>query len=93
LDSAQALPPRRLQSPDVARLPRDATNVVLVGPNGVGKSTLARNIAHHAVIHGHIALFASAGQMLGDLTALDSDSVLRRRLHHYVRSSAWRLGV
>ncbi|HEY6256540.1 MAG TPA: IS21-like element helper ATPase IstB [Xanthobacteraceae bacterium] len=65
----------------------DATNVVLVGPNGVGKSTLARNIAHHAVIHGHTVLFASAGQMLGDLAALDSDSALRRRLHHYVRPS------
>jgi ATPase subunit of ABC transporter with duplicated ATPase domains len=23
------------------------------GPNGVGKSTLARNIAHQALIHGH----------------------------------------
>jgi len=65
----------------------DATNVVLVGPNGVGKSTLARNIAHHALIHGHTVLFASAGQMLGDLAALDSDSALRRRLRHYTRPS------
>jgi DNA replication protein DnaC len=63
----------------------DATNVVLVGPNGVGKSTLARNIAHQALIHGHTVLFTSAGQMLGDLAALDSDSALRRRLHHYAR--------
>ena len=31
---------------------RDATNAVLVGPNGVGKSTLAQNIAHQALIHG-----------------------------------------
>jgi DNA replication protein DnaC len=65
----------------------DATNVVLVGPNGVGKSTLARNIAHQALIHGHTVLFASAGQMLGDLAALDSDSALRRRLRHYARPS------
>jgi DNA replication protein DnaC len=34
----------------------DATNVVLVGPNGVGKSTLAQNIAHQALIHGHTAV-------------------------------------
>ena len=63
----------------------DATNVVLVGPNGVGKSTLAQNIAHQALIDGHTVLFTSAGQLLGDLCALDSDSALRRRLRHYAR--------
>jgi DNA replication protein DnaC len=63
----------------------DATNVVLVGPNGIGKSTLAQNIAHQALIHGHTVLFTSAGQLLGDLCALDSDSALRRRLRHYAR--------
>ena len=61
----------------------DATNAVLVGPNGIGKSTLARNITHQAILHGHTALFVSAGQMLGDLAALDSDSALRRRLRYY----------
>jgi len=60
-----------------------ATNVVLQGPNGVGKSTLAKNLAHQAVVHGHTVLFTTAGQMLGDLAALDSDSALRRRLRHY----------
>jgi DNA replication protein DnaC len=63
----------------------DATNVVLVGPNGVGKSTLAQNIAHQALVHGHTVLFTSAGQLLGDLSALDSDTALRRRLRHYAR--------
>jgi len=62
---------------------KDATNVVLVGPNGVGKSTLARNIAYQALLQGHTVLFTSAGQLLGDLAALDSDSALRRRLRHY----------
>ena len=45
----------------------DAGNVVLVGPNGVGKSTLAQNIAHQALIAGHTVLFTSAGQLLGDV--------------------------
>ena len=63
----------------------DATNVVLVGPNGIGKSMMAQNIAHQALIHGHTVLFATAGQLLGDLCALDSDSALRRRLRHYAR--------
>ncbi|MER8556867.1 ATP-binding protein [Mesorhizobium sp. M1217] len=62
---------------------RDAGNAVLIGPNGVGKSTFARNIAHHAVLNGHTALFTSAGQLLGDLAAIDSASALRRRLAHY----------
>jgi DNA replication protein DnaC len=66
---------------------KDATNVVLVGPNGIGKTTLARNLAHQALIHGHTVLFTSAGQLLGELASLDSDSVLRRRLRHYVAPS------
>lgn len=61
----------------------DATNALLVGPNGIGKSTLARNLAHEALIHGHTVLFTSAGQLLGELASLDSDSALRRRLRHY----------
>jgi DNA replication protein DnaC len=66
---------------------KDAANAVLVGPNGVGKTTLARNLAHQALIHGHTVLFTNAGQMLGDLAALDSDSALRRRIRHYAAPS------
>lgn len=61
----------------------DATNVVLLGPNGVGKSMLACNLGHQALIEGRTVLFTTAGQLLGDLAALDSDSALRRRLRHY----------
>jgi DNA replication protein DnaC len=62
---------------------KEAANAVFVGPNGVGKSMLAQNIAHQAVIQGYTVLFTSAGQLLGDLCALDSDSTLQRRLRHY----------
>jgi len=61
----------------------DATNVVFVGPNGVGKSMCAANIGHQAVLAGHTVLFITAGQLLGDLAALDSDSALRLRLRRY----------
>lgn len=61
----------------------NAVNVVLVGPNGVGKSMLAKNIAHQAVIRGHTVRFTNAGELLGDLAALESDTSLRRRLHQY----------
>ena len=61
----------------------DASSVVLFGTNGVGKTMVALNIAHQAVLQGHTALFTTAGQMLSELAALDSDSALRRRMQHY----------
>jgi len=61
-----------------------ATNIVLMGPNGVGKSTLARNIVYEAVMAGHSARFVAASHMLADLAAQDSDRALRRRIRHYV---------
>jgi DNA replication protein DnaC len=60
-----------------------AANAILVGASGLGKSMIAQNIAHQAVLNGHTALFTTAGQLLGELAALDSDSALRRRLRHY----------
>ena len=63
----------------------EAVNVILVGPNGVGKSLIAQNLAHQAVLHGHSALFVNAAQMLGDLAAQDGDNALRRRFAHYAR--------
>src|ERR1700723_1562898 len=62
---------------------KDATNVIFIGPNGVGKTTLAKNIAHQALMAGHTVLFATAGKLLGDLAAMETDSALRRRLRHY----------
>ena len=50
---------------------------------GVGKSTIARNIAHQAVLQGHSVLFTGASQMLNELAAQDGDSALRRRLKRY----------
>lgn len=64
---------------------QEAGNAVLIGPNGVGKSTIARNIAHQAVIAGYTVLFTTAAAMLGDLAAQDGDLALKRRLNHYVR--------
>ena len=62
---------------------KDASNVVLVGPNGVGKTMCACNLGYQAVLAGHTALFTTAGQLLGELAALDSDSGLRRKLRQY----------
>jgi DNA replication protein DnaC len=63
----------------------EAANAILLGPNGVGKSTLARNIAHQAVLAGHTVLCTSAAQMLNELAAADGDNALRHRLSVYAR--------
>lgn len=60
-----------------------ASNAILVGASGLGKTMIAQNIAHQAVLQGHTVLFATAGQLLGELAGLDSDSALRYRLRRY----------
>lgn len=61
----------------------DAINPVLIGSNGVGKSTIAKNIGHTAVMQGHTVLFTTAANMLNDLAAQDGDIALHRRLAYY----------
>ena len=63
----------------------EGMNVVLIGPNGVGKSMLAQNITHGAVMAGHTARFTLASEMLNDLAAQDGRNALRRRLAWFVR--------
>jgi DNA replication protein DnaC len=58
-------------------------NLVLVAPQGLGKTMIAQNIAHQAVLKGHTALFTTASQLLLDLGAQDSPRALDRRLKHY----------
>jgi DNA replication protein DnaC len=58
---------------------------VLLGPNGVGKTTLARNVAHQALMHGHTVLFTTAAHMLNELAAQDGDIALRRKIKHYAQ--------
>jgi len=62
----------------------EATNVILAGPNGVGKSTIAQNIAHQALLRGYTVLCATASAMLNDLAAQDTSMALARRLRRYV---------
>ena len=64
---------------------QSASNAILVGPSGVGKTTIAQNIAHQAVLQGHTVIFTTAGKLLGELASLDSDSALRSRLRLYAR--------
>lgn len=58
-------------------------NSVLVGPNGVGKTMILKNVAHQAVVRGHNVRFATASDMLADLAAQESSAALARRLRRY----------
>jgi DNA replication protein DnaC len=60
-----------------------ARSVVLVAPQGLGKTMIAQNIGHHAVLAGHAVRFVTASQLLLDLAAQDSARALDRRLRHY----------
>jgi DNA replication protein DnaC len=58
-------------------------NLVFVAPQGLGKTMIAQNVAHQAILKGHGALFTTAAQMLLDLGAQDTARALDRRLKHY----------
>jgi DNA replication protein DnaC len=64
-----------------------AENVLVVGSQGLGKSMIAKNIAHQAVLAGRSALFTTASDLILDLGAQDSARALERRFRHYVRPS------
>ncbi len=63
----------------------EAGNVVLVGPNGVGKTTIAANIGHAALLAGYTVLRVSASEMLSDLSMRETATSLARRLARYLR--------
>jgi DNA replication protein DnaC len=62
-----------------------ASNLILCGPNGVGKTMVVSNIASQTVLKGSTALFTTAAAMLNELAELDSDSALRRRIKYYTQ--------
>ncbi len=65
----------------------DSANVILVGPNGVGKTTIAANIAHEALRAGHTVLSVKASELVADLAAQDTSTALQRRLRRYANPS------
>lgn len=63
----------------------EAANVVLIGPNGVGKTMIAQNLAHQALLTGHGVRFTTASAMLAELGACDGTASLERALGRYTR--------
>jgi len=65
----------------------DARNIVLVAPQGLGKTMIAQNLAHQAILKGRSVLFLTAAQLLLDLGSQESSRTLDRRLKHYAKVS------
>src|SRR5690242_7619592 len=57
-------------------------NLVLVGRNGLGKTMIAQNLCHAAVLAGYSVLFRSAGALLEELHR-QSPEGRRRKLRTY----------
>ena len=65
----------------------EPANVILVGPSGVGKTMIAKNLAYQAALAGHSTLFVEASEMLEDLEQQDSPRSLKARLTRYTKPS------
>jgi DNA replication protein DnaC len=63
---------------------REGRNLALIGTNGLGKTMIARNIAHQAVLAGFSVLSTTAAELIEDLRSC-SPETLRRRLARYAR--------
>jgi len=62
---------------------QEGVNVILVGPNGSGKTMIAQNLAYQAILSGRSVLFTTASAMLNHLAAQDGARSLQLALRRY----------
>lgn len=61
----------------------EGSNVVIVGPNGLGKTMLCQNLAYASLQRGHATRFIVASELLNDLSGVEG-SLLKARVRKYV---------
>ncbi len=67
------------------RFIEEGANVVIVGPNGIGKTMISKGLAYAALHAGHTALFTTASELLNDLAGQESAAARQRCLRKYLR--------
>jgi DNA replication protein DnaC len=85
--------PKKIDRPQIDDLFRlewlhTATNIVLAGPNAVGKTLIAKNLAHQAVLAGATVRFLTASELLNILAEQITSAGLQRKLAHFCQPLA-----
>jgi DNA replication protein DnaC len=62
-----------------------AENVILAATSGLGKTMIAKNVAHQAVLQGASVRCVTAADLLLDLEGQETSRALERRLRAYVK--------
>jgi len=76
---------RQIKELQTLRFVHDASNVILLGPPGVGKTHLSIGLAMQSVRGGTSAYFITANEMIQDLSCAAREARLTKRLQVYVR--------
>jgi DNA replication protein DnaC len=64
---------------------KEARNLILIGQNGLGKTMIAKNICHAAVLAGYSVLFRTASAVIEDLQC-ESATARKRKLRVYANT-------
>jgi DNA replication protein DnaC len=76
---------RQIRELRTQRYVHDASNVILLGPPGVGKTHLSVGLAIESIKAGMSAYFITANEMIQNLSAAAREARLAKRLQVYVR--------
>ena len=61
--------------------------MIVVASHGLGKTMIAKNLVHQAILAGHSARFMNAADVILDLTKQETARALQHRLRTYMRPS------
>lgn len=81
------LEPRVVKELLNCRFVEEGRNIICVGRPGLGKTRIAKALAHAACLRGHSVLSTTVAEMLDDLHASLADGTWRRTFRRYTKPS------